>query len=400
MTLLTIAQIITSSLRLDAPPPPLAGDIEWPRLVHHADGHGLTPLLYDIWRQAGLLGALPLGIRDRMAQAYMDNAQRNLNTRRDLLEAHQILTEADTPHLVLKGWTLVERLYSDPAHRVLYDHDFLVPRERAEVGHRALQAAGFRPLPAKDEWIEKHLRPVWRNDGYGWDGYLFDPNYPRPVELHVHLWEQGWRGLQVRQLPDLWSGTQICSIAGTPMQTLSDENTLVHLAMHFAGHLIEGDGRLNQLLDLTRFVTKQSTALDWEHILAQARHAKVSRFVYASLFLAHQIFNAPLPPASVWQRLVAAAPAAFRSWLAESGVSDVLTADYRRPHQGKDYHLTFLAANSMRERLGIVRFAALPPIEQLMVKYNVRRRWLGPLFYPRYVAERVGQYSRGLLGRS
>jgi len=217
MTLLQIPQLITNSLHLDTPSLALKGDINWPQLVHHADGHSLTPLLYDTWRQAGALNDVPADIRSRMAKAYADNAQRNEHIRREVLEIHQILSRADAPHLILKGWPLAEQLYSDPAHRVLYDHDFLVPIDRAEIGHQALKEAGFQPLPGKDEWVAKHLQPLWRNDGYQWDGYLFDPLYPRPVELHVSLWERGWRGLRVYPLPDPWANTQACDVAGTPM---------------------------------------------------------------------------------------------------------------------------------------------------------------------------------------
>jgi hypothetical protein len=396
MNLLPLAQLITNSLRLDGPPSPLNDEVDWDRLVHHADGHSLTPLLYATWRDAGQLDRLPGAIRERMAQAYADNAHRNTYIRQELLELDEILTGAGVPHLILKGWSLIETLYPDPAQRVLYDHDFLVPAERAETGHKALREAGFRPLPGKDEWVEKHLPPLWRNDGYPWNGYLFDPLYPRPVELHVRLWEQGWRGLSIRQLPDPWAGVQTQAIAGVPMQRLSDENTLIHLAMHFAGHLIERQARLNQLLDLARFA-QVSTGLDWDCILHRAAQARVGRFVYASLFLAHQIFGCPLPPPPIWQRLASTTPPAFRAWLAEYGPTDVLTGDYRRREKGQDYRLTFLSADSMFERLGIVRFAALPPMGQLAAKYKLRHRWLGPLLYPRYVAERVGSYGQGLL---
>jgi hypothetical protein len=399
MSLLSSARAITNSLRLDGMPPQLDGDFDWPQLVRHADGHSLTPLLYDTWREAGLLAQLPATIRDRMAQAYADNARRNTFIRQELLEVHQILSEAGVPHLVLKGWPLVEQLYTDPAHRVLYDHDFLVSVERAEIGHQALKAAGFHPLPSKDEWVQKHLQPLWRNDGYQWDGYLFDPYYPRPIELHVRLWEQGWRGLQTGSLVDLWVETQTCLVAGAPMQLLSAENTVVHLAMHFAGHLIEREARLNQLLDLARLVHMHLTTLNWEQVLARAIEVNIGRFAYASLFLAHEIFGAPLPPHAIWQQLNQATPPNFRSWLTNHGPADVLTSDYRRKEKGKDYQLTFLAAHSLGERLGIMRFAALPPVEQLVTKYNLRHRRLGPLYYPRYIAERVGQYSRDLLGR-
>ncbi|MCK6629194.1 MAG: nucleotidyltransferase family protein [Anaerolineae bacterium] len=428
MSLLITGQLIANSLRLDAPPPALTGEVDWARLVHHADGHSLTPLLYATWHEAGQLERIPAAVRERMAQAYADNARRNENIRAELLELDQLLSEAAVPHLILKGWSLIENLYSDPARRVLYDHDFLVPAGQAETGHRALQAAGFRPLPGKDEWIEKHLPALWRNDNYQWNGYLFDPLYPRPVELHVRLWEQGWRGLAVRQLPDPWADAQTQIIAGAPMQRLSAENTLIHLAMHFAGHLVEREARLNQLLDLARFVQVSSgfsrsdfrgvrhahvpngaargravsskldlLRLEWDTILQRAAQAGVSRFVYASLFLAHEVFGSPLPPPPVWQQLAAATPPAFRAWLAEHGPADVLTSDFRRRHKGQDYRLTFLAASSNLEKLGILRFAALPPLGQLAAKYKLRHRWLGPLLYPRYVAERVGSYGRGLL---
>lgn len=396
MSLLTTAQLITNTLRLDAPSSPIKDEVDWSQLVHHADGHSLTPLLYATWREAGQLDRLPPAIRERMAQAYADNAQRNEHIRRELVELDQLLTQAGVPHLLLKGWTLIENLYPDPAQRVLYDHDFLVPPERAEAGHRALRAAGFRPLPGKDEWVEKHLPSLWRNEGYPWNGYLFDPLYPRPVELHVRLWEQGWRGLTVRQLPNPWAEAQTQIIAGVPMQRLSDEDTLIHLAMHFAGHLVEREARLNQLLDLAR-LTQRSTGLAWEIVLGRAGQVRVSRFVYTSLFLAHQIFGSPLPPPAAWQQLTAATPPALRAWLAEHGSTDVLTTDFRRREKGKDYRLTFLAAQSMLERLGIIRFAALPPLGQLAVKYKLRRRWLGPLLYPRYVAERVGSYGQSWL---
>jgi hypothetical protein len=394
MTLLDSARRIANSLRLDAPRFNLPGEADWQQLLHHADGHSLTPLLYATWRDAGVLDSLPAEARARLEKSYTNNALRNTFIRAELLDIHALLDAANVPHLVLKGWSLVERLYADSAHRVLYDHDFLVPADAAEAGHRALREAAFRPLPVKDAWVEKHLPSLWRNNGYHWDGYLFDPHYPRPVELHLRLWEDNWRGLRVLPLPDVWQPAQTRLIAGVPMQVLSDEDMLVHLAMHFAGHLVEREARLNQLLDLARFV--HSTTLNWEQCFARAQSANVSRFVHASLYLAHAVFASGLPPVSVWERFAAQTPPAFRAWLSAHGADDVLTADYRRRDTGQDYRLTFLAAGSVVEKIGIVRFAALPPVGQLMAKYNVRSRWLGALLYPRHLAERLSVYGRGL----
>jgi len=166
--------------------------------------------------------------------------------------------------------------------------------------------------------------------------------------------------------------------------------------MHFAGHLIEREARLNQLLDLARFAARYSSGLNWDYVVTQATQANIGRFVYASLYLTHHIFGAPLPPSEVWQQFSGVTPPAFRTWLAQHGPTDVLASDYRQIQKGKDYQLTFLAANSVAERLGIVRFAALPPVEQLMVKYHFRRRWLGAFYYPRHIIERLAVYGRGV----
>lgn len=410
MTLLDESLLITSSLCVadfawDAD---AASRADWVRLADHADAHSLTPILYSTWADR-----VPQSIRDRFARAYRDNEIRNTHIKNELLEIHHLLDQAGVPHILLKGWSLIERLYLDPAQRVLYDHDFLVPENCAQIGHEALRDAGFRPLPAKDQWIEKHLPSLWRNDGYKWDGYLFDPNYPRPVELHLQLWETHWRGLDVQPLPDPFARAQTRIIAGEPMQVLSDEDTVIHLATHFAGHLIEREARLNQLLDLARFVHDCSSTpsgvsrkarnevegcdLDWDFVLRNANAANVTRFLYASLFLAYKIFRSPLPPESVWKKFEIQTPPAFRDWLNENGENDVLTSNYRQRHKGKDYQLTFLAARSFAERLGIIRFAALPPAAQLMAKYKTNSRAMIPFLYMRHFVERGAEYGRGIM---
>ena len=82
------------------------------------------------------------------------------------------------------------------------------------------------------------------------------------------------------------------------------------------------------------------------------------------------------------------------------GVTDVLTSDYRQRAKGQDYKLTFLAAANVRERLGIARFALVPPLGQLRAKYDVRQPWLGPLLYPRHLAERLRDYGKAFVARS
>jgi len=136
--------------------------------------------------------------------------------------------------------------------------------------------------------------------------------------------------------------------------------------------------------------------LDWDLILQNADAANVTRFVYASLFLAHKIFRSPLPPESVWKKIETQTPPAFSNWLKENGEYDVLTSNYRQRHKGKDYRLTFLAARTFAERLGIIRFALVPPAAQLMAKYKIASPAMIPFLYVRYAVERGMEYGRGI----
>jgi hypothetical protein len=401
----------------DATLPP--DDIEWASLITKLDAHTLTPLLFSVWSQTAYWDRIPEPVRQRLTQAYFDNSHRQELIKTEVLEIHQILAGAKVPHIMLKGWSLAERLYSDPALRLTRDHDFLVPVEAAKAGYRALLAHGFRPLPGGDEAVEKHERPVWRNDDRAWSGYIYDPAYPRPVELHTRLWEKTWRGLTVRELPDLWSHSLSTSIAGTPMLILNDEYVAVHLAMHFAGHWIEREPRLSQLFDLALLLAK-ATALDWDEVGRQVDRS-LSRFVYVSFWLANAIFGAPLPPAEYWHRLRSETPGSLSNWLHKHAVDDLMSIDYRFRRKGKDYdyafgsaptaavdyvyagrdyELTLLAADNLLEGASVLRFAALPPAYQLNAKYGTSGLMGLPWLYARHISERIWQYGQALARRT
>lgn len=374
----SVVQLITATLCLSATTSEIkarvaASDrVDWSMLLGYADEHELTPLLYDVWKQAGALSIVPPAIQAEMARVYEDNQRRNRQIRAELIEIFRILTQAEVPHLLLGGWALVERLYPDPAYRVLPGHAFLVAPDAFQTGRQLLAAAGFKPNADASLWHK--------------GGYL-------PVELRTSLWNQGWQGLQVDEPCCLWRDAQTRLVAGVSMPVLSDEHTAIQLAVNFSSYLVEGQARLNQLFDVACLL-QQSPHLDWERIWAEITQTGLSRFVYAAIFMAHRVFDAPLPPPNIWKRLASVTPSALVTWLEKSTVVELFAADNRQSLWTQNYHLAFVSAVSLRERLGIIRLAMLPPIEKVVVEYKLAHRWLAPLLYPRYVVERVSEYSR------
>jgi hypothetical protein len=236
--------------------------------------------------------------------------------------------------------------------------------------------------------VNKHLAPLWRWNNFVRRGYLFDPMQPRPVELHVTLWDSPWRGLDLLPVPDVWARAQRVEFDGLDLRVLSRPDTLVHLGVHFATHLVEREARLGQAIDLARFLNHSSGERDWAQIVRVSDSARVMRLVYLALRTTHALTGAPLPPPAILDTMRLRTPARLRAWAEHDAARDVLAMDFRNPDLRRAYALTFAAAASRREKLRVLRFAFFPSLDALQAEYGARSRWL----YARHLAERGRVY--------
>lgn len=371
--------------------------LDWNDALYLADGHGITPLLYRLWGAHGLIDRLPPEIQTRLAQAYRDNATRNADARREFRELAAMMQEIRVETIVLKGLPLLDQLYADPAERVLYDFDLLA-RDRAEAqrGLNALIAAGFTPVPSKSgARVEKHLPSVWRRNGFVRRGYLFDVAQPRPVEMHVGLWDSPWRGLNLAPLPNLWQHSRRVDVNGMSVRVLSPEDTLIHLCVHLATHLVEREARAGQAIDIGRFLSAFGSELDWARLLESAERAHATRFVYLALRAAAALTNAPLPSPEILDTLRSRTPTRLREWAEKHSARDLLAMDFRHTDLSRAYDLTFASAQSLYEKINVVKFALLPPLDALQAEYGGRGAWL----FARHFQKRGGAYLAALRQR-
>lgn len=370
---------------------------DWDDVLYLADGHGITPLLYQLWRRFNLLELLPLTAWARMAQAYADNAARNQAARDEFRELGAMMDTLGIETIVMKGLPLLLELYPDPAERVLYDFDLLARDEtQARRGHAALLAAGFTPVPTKaGAVVHKHLPSLWRLNGFVRRGYLFDVAQPRPIEMHLTLWDTQWRGLALLPIPDVWQHSRRVEMDGQGVRVLSLEDTCIHLCVHLASHLVEREARVGQAIDLARLLAVRGAEMDWERIVIASDRAHVTRFVYLALRAVNTLTGAPLPPPRVIEHLSAHTPARLRAWIQHHSAHDLLRMDYRQTDLSRAYALTFAAAESWQEKVRVVRFALFPPMDALQAEYGGRGPWL----YARHVEQRGRVYLDSLRQR-
>lgn len=372
---------------------PMLAGADWASFLDRADAHGLTPLIAHRWLGLGVMNRVPGDVRKRLRAAHRDNSERNAIVRGEVAEYWRLFQDVGIPAIVLKGWPLVEMLYESPALRPINDVDVLVPLNEARSALRVLEAAGLEPLPRNREaWVQKHLPGYWRLSGreiiYPLTN-LFDPGHPRSVEIHVRLWEKNFRGLQLNDLFGIWGRSRIMDTAGCSMRILSLTDAFVHLCVHWACHWLEREARLIQLVDIDRFVRKFGDQIDWPLAWEISQAARVARLVSVALDAAQRVLGAPVPDSEVTGRLRAACPRLLRAWLERRIVDDIAAMDPRRPGKPMAYLLTVLSAASARERLGVARYAFLPPRDYIMSRYGLKRRWQAVLFYVPYILSRT-----------
>lgn len=371
--------------------------LDWDDVLYLADGHGITPLLYQLWQRLNLLELISPPAQTRMAQAYADNSTRNTDARREFRDVMGMMAHAGVETIVIKGLPLLEQLYPDPAERVLYDCDLLARDEtQARRGYETLAAAGFTPVPTKTgAVVHKHLPSLWRRNGFVRRGYLFDVMQPRPVEMHVLLWDTRWRGLDMLPLPDVWAHSRMIEVADTAVRVMSPEDTVIHLCVHLATHLVEREARVGQAIDIARLLAARVTEIDWTRVLEASAQARVTRFVYLALCAVHTLTGAPLPPQNIVDALRAKTPARLRAWVESGSTQDLLSMDYRNTDLSRAYALTFAATQSWREKARVLQFALFPPLEALQAEYGGRGVWL----YARHLEGRGRVYLDALRQR-
>src|SRR5262249_5178307 len=95
----------------------LSSPLDWSHVLERAYAHGVYPLVYSNLRELGFSGA-PDAIRTELKRAYLANAIRSQLLSQELARLLSHLSDARIPAIPVKGVSLAESLYGDPASRV------------------------------------------------------------------------------------------------------------------------------------------------------------------------------------------------------------------------------------------------------------------------------------------
>jgi hypothetical protein len=270
--------------------------LDWDEVVVTAIVLGLGPLLHEALAQVDT-GISPLA-KAKLAVTRKAQAARNKGIAQQLQQLLAAFAGQSVEALVLKGALLAPTVYPEAALRPMNDIDLLFHPDDLPRVERVLESLGYEgkhKAAGQGPGVTKHLSTYRRRgeEGATPNPYL-SAEGDRMVEPHASL-EESWFGLKINITPGIWQRALPVTLHDQPAYRLSNEDQLLHLAVHAVFHFIMGALVFLQLYDICRVVKVWGLSIDWEKLLLLSEQAGAQVFLYAGLYWSQQLYQAAIP---------------------------------------------------------------------------------------------------------
>jgi hypothetical protein len=266
-----------------------SNSLSWKALVDLANNQLLTPALWVSLKRSGLSDELPLDLVSYLSELHRLSTERNVQLRRQLLQAVRQLNQAGITPVLLKGAAhLVSSTYADPGVRIMSDIDLLVDKDQADTAYDSLLELGYKPDESclKDYGSDHHhCPPLSRPGDYG------------NVEIHRALMVDGYA--DILSTGEALADAGSISCEGLSMKVLSPTHRILHNLVHSQltdANYVTGIIPLRSLNEVAVESRHAPAPVDWGFIsrrMAESGRAEVLR---AYLYMAHSLLGMPWPP--------------------------------------------------------------------------------------------------------
>lgn len=266
----------------------LAAPLQWPLLLDRAYAHQVYPLLYRNLRNLGFPG-VPQSFESELKGLYLANALRNQFLAEESARLLKLLGDARIRVIPLKGVTLAQALFGDPAARVCSDIDILVPASDVVRARRLILASGYSSQFTEEFFVNHQLRT-------NADCSLISESAPNEKPL-TYLVEVHWTLLQdsakdEAALADLWADARSAEFFGVSAWDLTPEWQFLYLSFHAACHKWN---TLKWLADIHELCI--SVPLDWEQVKEKTARFELEAVAGPTLAACSQLYGTPVPDA-------------------------------------------------------------------------------------------------------
>ena len=260
----------------------LVGPVRWDAFLHRTEEHQVLPLIYRSLRALEFPG-VPSEVQANVKEAFRLNAVRNMLFAAELERLLRILEEAGVRVIPLKGVTLADSLYGDPAMRACSDIDILIPAGDALRVRLLILAQGYTS-PFSEDFFAKHQFhtsadcPLLAERG-GLSYFL---------ELHWTLLQHSSKDSEAMR--DLWQEALPHTFFGVEAHDLTPEWNFIYLAYHAAYHKWQ---TLKWIADINDLCATGS--IKWNIVREKAARFDLDLIVGSTLTVCSELFGTPVP---------------------------------------------------------------------------------------------------------
>ncbi len=242
--------------------------IDWERLIHRAEFHGLGPLTYTHLKN--IAGGMPTGAQQALKALFIRHRRANAVRAQVLSQILSFFTQENLPVILLKGAALAFQIYPQPGLRPMRDIDLLVKPDDAERAQKILLKAGFCALDQQAPRMpagHQHL-PALACEVEG---------LTICVEIHTDLFPTT-RYYRPLQFDDLIGKATEFQVGNGSARTLGHEDMLWHIYRHALGPpLLASPLRFIQIADMIGLIEAMHEQIDWKQL--KLRYPQIIRII-------------------------------------------------------------------------------------------------------------------------
>ncbi|WP_179232844.1 nucleotidyltransferase family protein [Paenibacillus rigui] len=234
--------------------------------LRDADCTAVSPTVYYLLKQRGLLEQVPPFFAERMKQSFDDTVCRNVFIKHQLMQLLALFERMHIPVIPLKGTRLAERYFGHIGARATTDIDLLVRKHDLNQALQCVQAQGYtmgqRPNRSHFHWSLSKRLP------HG--------DIPLTVELHWGLLREKTSAID---MDEFWE-------QAVPMDPfkhvleLSDYHTFYHVCLHGWSHKLDS---LKYYMDILQVISVSKGEIAHARFLKDTAAHQTSRRVARTL---------------------------------------------------------------------------------------------------------------------
>ena len=277
----------------------VSGQVDWGKVVELASHHYMIVALVVAFREHQLAAVLSEEVLEYFEEIHGLSAARNQRIRDQVFEIARALNTIGVEPVLLKGAAnLIAGLYSDPASRLMFDIDILVPEGRVGECFQKLLQEGYETSDGTGEGShhDRHASPLGKKGRIAF------------VELHRRFGEHP--GESVTASAEIRGNSEPVIMEGArlhiPCATDRAAIAIAHSYLHHEVHRLGTVSFFRDFHDLLLLNRASAPTLDWVKITHRFQSHGHESLLRRCLTMTGRVFGEPNPvstgllPAGPW----------------------------------------------------------------------------------------------------